>query len=105
VIDHLIGSLSFGITDDMPLTTPPKFIRVRVKNFVIMHGYDEENKAIEEAVEQTDYEEKLIAIDRIQSVSDNYILTAYSGNRLIYWEYEGGLRSIANQMVESGLLV
>jgi hypothetical protein len=91
----LIGCFSFGITDGMPPTIPPKFIRVRVKNFVIMHGYDEENKAIEEAVEQADYEEKLIAIDRIQSVSDNYILTAYSGNRLIYWEYEGGLRSIA----------
>jgi hypothetical protein len=89
----------------MPPTNSPKFIRVRTKNYVIMHGYDEENKAIEESVEQDSYQEKLVAIDRIQSVSDNYILTAYAGNRLIYWEYEGGLRSLTNQMVEAGLLV
>jgi hypothetical protein len=85
-------------------TISPKFIRVRVKNYVVMHGYDEDNKEIEESVEQDSYQEKLVAIDRIQSVSEMYILTTYAGNRLIYWEYEGGLKSLAGQMIESGLL-
>jgi hypothetical protein len=75
-----------------------------VKNYVIMHGYDAENKVIEESVEQDSYQEKLVAVDRIQSVSDSYILTTYTDNRLIYWEYEGGLRSLAAQMTEAGLL-
>jgi hypothetical protein len=88
----------------MPPTFSPKFIRVRVKNYVVMHGYDDTNKEIEEFVEQESYQEKLIAIDRIQSVSESYILTTYAGSRLIYWEYEGGLRSLASQMVEAGLL-
>ena len=80
------------------MKTPPKFLRVKVKNYLVMHGYNEKNKEIEEYVEQTAFTDKLIAIERIQSISEKFILTTYAGGRLIYWEYEGGLKKISKAL-------
>ena len=37
---------------------------------------------------------KLIKIDRIQSISQKYILTSYGFGRLVYWEYEGDYEAL-----------
>lgn len=76
----------------------PKFLKVRVKNYIVMHGYDASNKEIEESVRVDSFVDKLIAIDRIQSISEKFILTTYAAGRLIYWEYEGGLKKISVQL-------
>lgn len=59
-----------------------------------MHGFDENNKEIEETVSVPEWSEKLIAVDRIMSVSEKFILTTYAEGRLIYWQYEGGLSAL-----------
>jgi hypothetical protein len=70
-----------------------------------MHGYDGANKEIEETVTQNSFTEKLIAIERIQSVTEKFILTTYASGRLIYWEYEGGLKKLSAQLKKAGLVI
>lgn len=71
-----------------------KFIKVKIKDYIIMHGFDENNKEIEVTVSVPEWSEKLIAVDRIMSVSEKFILTTYAEGRLIYWQYEGGLSAL-----------
>ncbi len=81
------------------------FIKVHTKNYIIVHGYDENNKEIEEKIEMPKSMEKLIAIHRIQSISEKYILTTYSHGRYIYWEYEERYEDLINILREKGILV
>ncbi|MUH35960.1 hypothetical protein D9O36_08915 [Zobellia amurskyensis] len=64
-----------------------KYIEVRMGSFMISHGYDQNNKEIEERVVVDGFSKKLVAVDRIKSVSEKYILTDYLDGRWIYWEY------------------
>jgi len=64
-----------------------KFIEVTLGNHLIIHGYDLKNKEIEERVAVDVFSKKLIALSRIKSVSEKYILTDYLDGRWIYWEY------------------
>ncbi len=75
-----------------------KFLEIKVKNHVILHGFDENNKEILEEVEADSFVTKLVAIDRIQSISEQYILTSYAFGRLIYWEYEGTLDELKSAL-------
>lgn len=81
-----------------------KFIRARVKDYIVMHGYDGQNKEIEETVTQKKFVDKIIAVDRIMSVSEKFILTTYADGRIIYWEYEGGLEKLSKQLKKAKLL-
>ena len=64
------------------------FIELTVKNHVILHGFDHHNQEILEEVEVDLAAKKLVAIHRILSVSEKYVLVAYAHDRIIYWEYE-----------------
>ena len=65
-----------------------KFIELSIGSFIISHGFDEQNKEIEEHFTVEVFAKKLIAVDRIKSLSEKYILTDYLDRRWIYWEYE-----------------
>ncbi|SHI62204.1 hypothetical protein [Aquimarina spongiae] len=65
-----------------------KFIELTLKNHMIVHGFDARNKEIMEEVEVKEASKKLVAIDRILSVSKKYVLTKYTQDRIIYWEYQ-----------------
>jgi hypothetical protein len=69
-----------------------------------MHGYADDNSEIIDEVEDEDFVEKLIAIERIQSVSEKYILVSSSHGRVLYWEYEGNLASITTRLTNAGLV-
>jgi hypothetical protein len=77
------------------------FIRLKLGSFIIMHGYDAENQAIEETHQVEGFVDKLVAVSRIQSVTEKYILTSSSHGRVIYWEYEGTLDDVAKQLGDS----
>jgi hypothetical protein len=81
------------------------FIKVHTKNYIIVHGFDKHNKEIEEYVEVETATEKLIAVRRIQSVSEKFILTTYAYNRYIYYEYEEDYNDIVHALKVNGLLV
>jgi hypothetical protein len=75
-----------------------RFILLRVRNALVMHGYTAENQEIIEQVEGEAFAEKLIAIDRIQSVSEKYLLVSSSHGRVLYWEYEGGFAPLVERL-------
>ncbi|GAA5177866.1 hypothetical protein GCM10025771_15900 [Niveibacterium umoris] len=85
--------------------TEPRFVRVRVGSYLILHGFDENNAEITEAVAVEGYADKLVAVDRIKSVSERYLLTDYADGRLIYWEYEGGLQALESRLATAGLVI
>jgi hypothetical protein len=82
-----------------------KFISLRVRNALVMHGYTADNQEIVDEVKDEEFVEKLIAIDRIQSVSQKYVLVTSSHGRVLYWEYEGDLASVTARLANAGLVV
>lgn len=71
-----------------------KFIELNLGNHIISHGYDEQNKEITEEVNVEGFSKKVVALSRIKSVSEKYVLTDYLDGRWIYWEYEDGFEEI-----------
>ncbi|MDW5287459.1 hypothetical protein [Formosa sp. PL04] len=71
-----------------------KFIELHLGSHVIIHGFDAENKEISERVEAEEFSKKIVAISRIKSVSEKFILTDYTDGRLIYWEYQDDYKTI-----------
>ena len=79
--------------------TKPNFIEIEVQNHLILHGFDDDNQEIIEEVIQEKPMKKLIRVDRIQSISEKYILTTYGFDRLVYWEYEGTYDSMKDKLM------
>lgn len=87
-----------GTTNNSEMSAP-KFIEIVVQNHMVLHGFDKDNKEIIEEVELEKPMKKLIRVDRIQSVSEKYILTSYGYGRLVYWEYDGSYEDIRDLLV------
>ena len=75
------------------------FIELTLGNYVIVHGYDTDNKEIAEEISVKEFSKKTIRISRIKSVSEKYILTDYIDGRWIYWEYEEDYNFVKKQLV------
>ena len=75
-----------------------KFIELTLGSYVISHGYDNKNKEVLEHVHSETFSKKLVAVSRIKSVSEKYILTDYVDGRWIYWEYEESFEDV-NKML------
>ncbi len=82
-----------------------KLISLRVRNALLMHGYTPDNQEIVEEFKDEAFVEKLIAVDRIQSLTEKYVLVTSSHGRVMYWEYEGSLASVAARLAAAGLVV
>ena len=87
-------------TSKVQKMSDPKFIEIVVQNQLVSHGFDEENKEILEEVIVEKPSKKLIRVDRIQSISEKYILTSYGFDRLVYWEYEGSYEAMKKLLNE-----
>ncbi|WP_373976546.1 hypothetical protein NT239_07380 [Chitinibacter sp. SCUT-21] len=82
-----------------------KFIALRVRNALVMHGYAADHSEIIETIEGEPFVEKLIALERIQSISEQYVLVTSSHGRQLYWEYEGDLAMVKARFAAAGLLI
>ncbi len=82
-----------------------KYIAIRVRTAMMMHGYTEENEEIIQSFEGQEFVEKLLLIDRIQSITEKYILVTASHGRVMYWEYEGGFDALKQRLQAAGLLM
>ena len=82
-----------------------KFISLRVRNAILMHGYTADNVEIVEEFEDEAFVEKLVAVDRIQSLTEKYLLVTSSHGRVMYWEYEGSLASVRDRLAAAGLVI
>lgn len=82
-----------------------KFIELEVKTAFIVHGYDEDNKEIIENVSDEAFVKKLISIDRIQSISEEYVLVTSSHTRVMYWEYNCSMDELIKKLNTAELLI
>lgn len=81
------------------------YIELHVRTAMIVHGFDDENKEIVEEVQETDYVRKIIALERIQSISQQYLLVTSSHGRVMYWEYEETLDDVKSKLNKHGFLL
>ncbi|WP_439487384.1 hypothetical protein [Algoriphagus sp.] len=77
------------------------YVELIVGSHQILHGFDVDNKEIIEEVAVDTPAKKLVAIDRILSVSEKFILTTYAFGRIVYWEYEGGYEAIKEKLQQA----
>lgn len=81
------------------------FIEIGVRTAIIVHGYDSKNSIIEEEIEEMKYMKKIIAVSRIQSISEKYILVSSSHGRIMYWEYKGSMDDVKKKLMNSNILI
>ena len=82
-----------------------RFISLRVRNAILMHGYTADNQEIVDETPGEAFVDKLLAVDRIQSATEKYLLVTSSHGRVMYWEYEGGLAAVTARLAAAGLVV
>lgn len=82
-----------------------KYIELAVKTAFTVHGYDEHNQEVIENSSEQDFVNKLILIDRIQSISEQYILVTSSHGRVMYWEYNCSMQELRDKLSNAGLIV
>jgi hypothetical protein len=82
-----------------------KFIELEVKTAFIVHGFDQNNKEIIENVTEELFVKKLISIDRIQSISEKYLLVTSSHTRVMYWQYNCSMQELTSKLKAAGLII
>ena len=80
-----------------------KYIDLEVRTALIFHGFDNHNQAIEEHISEAEFVRKLVAIERIRSISEQYILVSAAQGREMYWEYNGSLDEIKQRLQNAGI--
>ncbi len=81
------------------------FIELDVRTAMVVHGFDANNREIVERSEEQSYVSKLVAISRIQSISEDYVLVTGSHGRVMYWEYRGTMAELTTRLQAAGLVV
>ncbi len=76
-----------------------EFVELTLGNHIISHGYDADNKEKLENVTVDGFSKKVVAVSRIKSVSETYILTDYLDGRWIYWEYQESFEDVKKILV------
>lgn len=81
------------------------FIELEVKLAIVLHGYDDNNKEVEEFFNETDFMKKIVSIKRIQSISEKYILMTSSHERVMYWEYKGTMKELKQRLLDNNIKI
>ncbi|MCY7352320.1 MAG: hypothetical protein LH606_16920 [Cytophagaceae bacterium] len=82
-----------------------KFLKLTTGDYLVAHGFDEQNREILEEVTVEKSVTKLVAFDRIQSISERYVLVTSHGGRMMYWEYEENFEELIGLLRSHGLLI
>lgn len=81
------------------------FIKLTTGNYLIVHGFDDQNKEIIESVTVEKPVEKIVAISRIQSLTEKYVLVTSSHGRMMYWEYKEEYEDIKRILYNNNLVL
>jgi hypothetical protein len=82
-----------------------QFIELSVKTATIIHEYDHMNHEVSENINEPEFTTKLIAISRILSISEQYLLVTGSHGRVMYWEYDMDFVTLKQKLQGKGLIV
>lgn len=86
------------------MSAPKKFITLRVRPNKTIHGYDSANQPVAEDIPGSAFVEKIIAVDRILSFTEDNLYITVPHGRVQTWSYEGSLENVKSQLSEAGLL-
>lgn len=75
------------------------FIELSLGNHIIVHGHNNVNEEITKEVKVEGFSRKIVAVSRIKSVSEKYILTDYADGRWVYWEYEDDYEVLKKRLI------
>ncbi|MCR0983832.1 hypothetical protein [Roseomonas populi] len=81
------------------------YISARIRPDRVFHGYDAERKLVVDKMPAQDFVEKVIKVDRILSVTEDYIFIECPHDTVQTWEYEGDLADIKRRLAAAGLLI
>ncbi|WMS86777.1 hypothetical protein [Pleionea litopenaei] len=81
------------------------YIEARVKTAMIVHGYDQENQEVVESIDDSEYTRKLIQVDRILSISEDFLLVSSNHGRVMYWHYDESLDEIKQRLLDAGIVI
>lgn len=76
-----------------------KFIELTLGSYMISHGYNVSNEEVTEVISVDRFSKKLIAVSRVKSLSEKYILTDYVDGRWIYWEYLEDYEEVKSRLI------
>lgn len=82
-----------------------QYLDLEVKTARIFHGFDSNNRPVEEEVSEDTFMRKLISVSRIRSISEQYILVTGADGREMYWEYKGSLEELKQRLQNAGIVV
>jgi|HigsolmetaAR206D_1030411.scaffolds.fasta_scaffold25321_1 hypothetical protein len=82
-----------------------KYISARVRPVKVYHGYTAERTSIIDELPPREFIEKVIRIDRILSITEDYIFIECPHDTAQTWEYEGNLSDIKTQLRAAGMLI
>jgi hypothetical protein len=88
-----------------PLPALPAFIEYRVSNQIVWHGYDSDKHEIIEEITDQPIVNKLLAVSRIQSITEKYVLVSSEYGRYAYWQYHDGYEKLKQRLQQAGLLL
>jgi hypothetical protein len=81
------------------------FIEVTVSNQIVWHGYDQLHQEVVQHIDEQTPQRKIVAVSRIQSISEKYILVSSGFGRLVYWQYHDGYETLKRRLEMAGLLI
>ena len=82
-----------------------KYIELHVRTAMVVHGYNDDNWEVTEKLQEENYVKKMIAVDRIQSFSAEFLLVNASHGRVMYWEYQEDYDEVRTRLHLAGLLI
>lgn len=82
-----------------------KYISAHIKAAQVFHGYSDDRQLIVDDVPADGFVEKLIQIDRILSITANYIFIKCPHDTVQTWEYKGGFDAMKKRLASAGLLI
>jgi hypothetical protein len=81
------------------------YITARIRADRVFHGYDSDRNIVTSDLAKTEFVEKVIKIDRILSITENYIFIECPHETVQTWEYEGSLAEMKERLRSAGLLI
>ena len=80
------------------------FIELLIKGVTTLHGYDDRGNEILVESPHSEPVRKLVALSRVQSVGERFLLVNGAFGRQAYWEYVGSYQQVKADIEAAGLL-
>jgi uncharacterized protein YrrD len=81
------------------------YISARIRPAKVFHGYDQGGSLVTAPMSNEHFVEKVIKVERILSITEDYIFIQCPHDTVQNWEYEGSLETMKGRLRQAGLLI